>query len=86
MAFSESFLSKRAEVPSDRLLGRIDDMLYTIEQMPGVGSSLAASSLRNRYGPSILKALVSPYLIIYQHDRTTDTVYVYDLVDARSIH
>ncbi len=86
IAFSENFLIKRSEVLSDRTLDRIDAMLYTIEGMPGVGSSLVAPSLKRRYGLHVLKAVVKPYLILYRYDRQNDIVYVYDLVNARSIH
>ena len=80
-----NFLDKRNEVKSTRDRARIDKMLRTIEQMPGVGSALVAASLRDRYGPSVLKALVSPYLIVYEYDQTNDIVYVYDLITGRSV-
>lgn len=86
MVYAETFLSKRAEVSSTRLRSRIDEMLRTIEQMPGVGSALVTRSIRRRYGNNILKAIVSPYLIIYRYDRINDAVYVYDLVYARASH
>ncbi len=86
IGFSESFLSKRADVPSNRILCQIDAMLHTIECMPGVGSSLVSESLTNRYGSDIRKAVVSPYLILYSYDSATDTVSVYDLIYARSVH
>lgn len=86
MVYAESFISKRAEVSSTRLRSRIDEMLRTIEQMPGVGSALVTRSIRRRYGNNILKAIVSPCLIIYRYDRINDAVYVYDLVYARASH
>ena len=86
IGYSENFLNKRADVLSDRTLSQIDCMLRTIEFMPGVGSSLVSESLTSRYGSDILKVLVSPYLILYRYDRDTDTVSVYDLVYAPSVH
>ena len=76
---------KRAEVASERTRSRIDGMLATIRAMPGVGSSLVTDSIRCRYGHDVLKAIVAPYLIIYRYDRPRDTVYVFDLLDARLV-
>ena len=85
MAYSESFLKSRASVVSTRTRARVDKMLRTIEQMPGVGSSLAAPSVRERYGQHVLKALVSPYLIIYEYDRAQDTALIYDLINCWTV-
>lgn len=74
------FLRKRNSISSERLRDHIDAMLHTIEFMPGVGSSLVKPSLKLQYAESILKALVSPYLIVYEHDRDQDIVFVYDLI------
>lgn len=82
---SANYLAKRNEVSSARIRTNIDDMLRTIELMPGVGSSLVPPSIVRRYGDGILKALVSPYCIIYEHDRDNDIVYVYDLLDCRFV-
>ena len=86
IGYSENFLSKRADVPSDRVLDKIDYMLHTIELMPGVGSSLVSEGLVSRYGSDILKVIVGPYLILYSYDRATDTVSVHDLIYAPSVH
>lgn len=86
MAYSEQFLSNRADLASSRTRARVDGMLRTIERFPGVGSSLVADSIRGRYGEHVLKALVSPYLIIYEYDRKQDMVYVYSLIDCRTVH
>ena len=81
-----SFIDKRNDVRSKRARDHIDAMLRTIEGMPGVGSALVANSIRRRYGNCVLKALVSPYVIIYRYDRDIDTAYVLDLIDARTLH
>ena len=85
-ALSEHFLMKRSEIASNRVRDNIDRMLATIRATPGVGSVLIADSVRRRYGSEILKAVVSPYLIIYRYDRTNDAVYILDLLDARRVH
>ena len=76
----EGFVQSLAEIQSERLKNNIGNMLRTIEQMPGVGSSLVPQSILHAYGPNVLKALVSPYEIIYEYDRETNTAYVYDLM------
>lgn len=85
MLYSESFVTHRASVASDRARKRIDKMLRTIEQMPGVGSALVAQSLRERYGQRVLKALATPYLIIYEYDQSHDIVYIYDLINCWTV-
>lgn len=84
-ALSRNFLLKRSEVASEKTRSRIDGMLATIRAMPGVGSSLVPESIHRRYGPGILKAVVSPYLIIYRYDRSCDAVRILDLLDARLV-
>lgn len=79
------FLRKRNRLSSPRLRAHVDEMLRTIELMPGVGSSLVEPSLKARYGEDILKALVSPYLIVYEYDRTEDIVLVYDLIGCWTV-
>lgn len=79
------FLNKRNALKSTRTRARVDKMLRTIEQMPGVGSSLVAPSVRERYGQHVLKALVSPYLIIYEYDRAQDTAFIYDLINCWTV-
>lgn len=80
------FLRKRNLLSSPRLRTHVDEMLRTIELMPGVGSSLVEPSLRARYGDDMLKALVSPYLIVYEYDRAKDIVLVYDLIGCWAVH
>ena len=82
----KEFARKRNKLSSPRTRARVDSMLRTIEGMPGVGSSLVADSLRERYGERVLKALVSPYLIIYEYDSVKDMAYVYDLINCWTVH
>ncbi|MBQ9067553.1 MAG: type II toxin-antitoxin system RelE/ParE family toxin [Eggerthellaceae bacterium] len=77
---------KRNQLSSPRLRDHVDAMLRTIELMPGVGSSLVEPSLKSRYGNNIYKALVGPYLIVYEYDREQDTVLVYDLISCWAVH
>lgn len=61
---SANYLAKRNEIGSARIRDNVDNMLRTIEFMPGVGSSLVPPSIQWRYGSGILKAHVSPYCIV----------------------
>ena len=74
------FVESLGGLTSERLLQNVSNMLRTIEHMPGVGSNLVPDSIRHAFGPNVLKALVSPYEIIYEYDRDANTVYVYDLI------
>lgn len=85
LVFDEEFLQQWADVPSQRTTDHIDRILQLISVMPGVGSSLVADSVRVAYGQNVLKMLVGPYQIIYEFDRSKDTVYVYGLLYSPSV-
>ncbi len=76
----EGFIRTRSSLWSKRIGQNVDNMLRTIEQMPGVGSSLLPQSIQDEFGPNVLKAVVSPYEIIYEYDQEEDVIYVYDLL------
>lgn len=76
----EGFIRKRSTIWSKRVGENVDNMLRTIEQMPGVGSSILPQSIRESFGPHVRKAVVSPYEIVYEYDEAGDVVYVYDLL------
>ena len=81
----DGFIEQRAAVESERLGQNIDDMLRTIEGMPGVGSSLVRPSVRHSFGQNVLKAVVSPYVIVYEYDQDSDTAYVHDLLPGSMV-
>lgn len=74
------FIEARATVWSDRVGENIDSMLRTIEEMPGVGSSIVPEAVIRVFGPNIRRAVVSPFEIIYEYNQEEDIVYVYDLL------
>ena len=74
-----------AEVTSPRMEERIWALVDTIAGMPGMGSVLVADSLVRLYGTRVLKAIVSPFIIIYEYDRESDTVTMLDLLNARHV-
>ncbi len=76
----DGFIDARNRVRSERIRKNVDAMLMTIEQMPGVGSSLLPESIVAEFGTSVRKAVVSPIEIVYEYDEATDTAYVYDLL------
>ena len=86
LVVSNTFLRKRSMLWSDRIGENVDGMLRTIEQMPGVGSSLVPESIASEFGPQVLKAVVSPYEIIYEYCLDEDVVYVYDLLYGPNVH
>ena len=85
LVFDEEFLRQWADVPSKRMSDQIDHILQLISAMPGVGSSIVADSVRVAYGQNVLKMLVGPYQIIFEFDRSKDTVYVYGLLYSPSV-
>lgn len=76
----DGFIDARNQVRSDRVRSNVDNMIRTIELMPGVGSSILPASIVEEFGAGVRKAVVSPFEIVYEHDPDTDTVYVYDLL------
>ena len=81
----EGFIEARSKVWSERLGKNIDEMLRTIELMPGVGSSIVPDSVREVFGNNILRAVVSPFEIVCEYDKDADTAFVYDLLYAPSV-
>lgn len=76
----EAFLDARNNVRSERIRKNIDDMLRTIEDMPGVGPFILPKSIVHKFGPGVRKAVVSPFEIVYEHNEEVDTVFVYALL------
>lgn len=76
----DGFIDARNDVRSERIRWNVDAMLMTIEQMPGVGSSLLPDSIVAEFGANVRKAVVSPFEILYEYDEATDTAYVYALL------
>ena len=85
LVVSNTYIRKRGSLWSERIGNNVDDMLRTIEQVPGVGSSLLPSSIVDEFGSNVRKAVVSPYETIYEYDDFEDTVYVYDLLYGPSV-
>lgn len=81
----EGFIQARAEIRSECLAHNVDSMLRTIEHMPGVGSPLIPSFAQVACGPNVRKAVVSPFEIIYEYERESDTAYVYALLYCPSV-
>ncbi len=81
----KEFLEEWARVRSEAASKRIERMLELIASMPDVGSAITADSLRVAYGNNLLKALVDPYQIIYEYDRSQNTVFVYGLLYSPTV-
>ena len=81
----DGFIEARSRVWSERLGKNIDEMLRTIELMPGVGSAIVPDSIQEEFGSNVLRAVVSPFEIVYEYDKDADTAFVYDLLYAPSV-
>ena len=79
------FVEALSKVESPRTRQRIEQMLRTIELMPGVGSALMPAEVRRRYGKGALRALAGSHQIIYEYDESADVVSVYDLLYSPTI-
>ena len=75
----DEFIEELGRVRSERIAQNIEGMLLTIEQMPGVGSSILTPSVVREFGSNVRKAVVSPYEIIYEYDQPSNTLLVYGL-------
>lgn len=85
ITFTRRFHEKRDEVRFPRLIALIDENLRLIASFPGVGSSLLPGYTRRSYGPDVLRVVAGTYSIIYEYDRSKDTVYVYDLLSSSEL-
>lgn len=85
MIFFNGFLKSRSKISSERIRKKIDEMLYTIKEMPGVGSTLSVTRRSIGRRGNIRKAIVKPYVIVYEYDETKDIVYIHDLMHGSTI-
>lgn len=83
MIYSPRFAEELSRVTSKRVENNIYKMLDLIEAVPTVGSTKVPSLIRAEFGEGVLKAVVGPFDIFYEHFENQDVVYVYTLVFQR---
>lgn len=89
---TELFISRRAEdelrqiwryiasdrpAAADRLLLKIDGKLQILRDFPGIGA------LRDDIRLGLRMLVVGNYLLLYEHDKVSDTVELVTVVDGR---
>lgn len=86
ISYSEQFAEAVSVINSDRLLERLDAVLASIEAFPLLGSPRVQPSLVGRYGASVRKFPVPPFVIVYSYDQKRDRLEFIALPHERSIN
>lgn len=79
-AFIEDMLGVKLASKRDEILGKVD----LLSDFPDLGSANVPKSIRQEYGSSIRKLVVSPFDIVYEYDQDAQAVYVLGLVHQRA--
>ena len=66
LVFTESFIDEMAHVASPRVRGAIFDAIELLATLPEFGSPDLPDSIVKKYGSSVRKLVVAPFLVIYQ--------------------
>ena len=83
MVYTEGFLDDASYIWSSTVQERLERALEAIEAFPLIGSNAIAPSIKEEFGPSVLKVVVKPFDLIYEYDAELDIVIVYGLVHFR---
>ena len=83
---TQHFVEDLAEVWSERIVQNVERAVHAIATFPRIGSSEIAPSISEEFGENVMKVSVKPFDLIYEYDEATDTVYLYGLIQSRSVH
>lgn len=68
---AEEFIAALSEVYSDKILGRIENVLRSLQVFPEMGSPIVRPSLTTMYGEGLRQIAISTQLIVYRYDGKT---------------
>ena len=78
-AFIEDMMAVELAGKRDEIFDRVD----LLSDFPDLGSANVPESIRSRFGDCVRKLVVSPFDIVYEHDRVSDSVNLLGLVHQR---
>ena len=81
--FTEDVVEK---VSSERVLFRIYEALDRLDTIPELGSSRLPESVATRFGSSVRKLVVSPFVVIYEINEKKGTLDVLALLHQRQAY
>lgn len=68
---AEEFIAALSEVYSDKILGRIENVLRSLQVFPEMGSPIVRPSLTTMYGEGLRQITISTQFIVYRYDGKT---------------
>lgn len=84
LVYAESFVRDAADAEPRSAVEAAVHAAELVADFPGIGSASMPASVRERYGGSVRKFSVPPFLLVYEYDADLDAVFVLDLVPARA--
>lgn len=84
LVYAESFLRDAVEAEPASAMEAAVHAAELVADFPGIGSVNMPASVRERYGDSVRKFSVPPFLLVYRYDADLDAVFVLGLVPARA--
>ena len=70
--YAEPFLDEMAQVTSDRVRNNIFDSIDKLPSVPHLGSQNLPQAIVDKYGTSVRKLVVKPFLVIYKEMENGD--------------
>ena len=86
LVYSDAFIEDMTTVALASERNEIFDKADLLSDFPDLGSANVPSSIRSRFGDSVRKLVVSPFDIVYEYDRASESAYLLGLVHQRAAY
>lgn len=84
LVYSDAFVGDMTMVKLARRRNEIFDRVDLLSDFPELGSANVPESIRLRFGDSVRKLVVSPFDIVYDYDRSSESVRILGPVHQRA--
>lgn len=84
LIFAESFIKDMTQVVLESRRNEIARTISLLEYAPEIGSGIIPASIRETYGDSVRKLVITPFDVVYEYDKSCDEVHVLGLLHQRA--
>ena len=84
LVYSDAFIEDMTTVELASKRNEVFDRIDLLSDFPELGSSNVPMSIRLRFGDSVRKLVVCPFDVVYEYDRSCESVHVLGLVHQRA--
>lgn len=82
--YSEAFIEDITGVELTNKRDEIFERVDLLADFPDLGSLNVPDSIRMRFGDSVRKLVISPFDVLYEYDRASESVHILGLVHQRA--